>query len=285
MIVDGSPVADYTPPRRPDDSMSLLNDLAHESLDEDYAHVARIRAQAPSSPRRRSYAGLVTATVLFGLLIAVAAVQTDRSRPAAAEERAQLIERIRAHGDAIDEQREQTREISSEVAGLQADATATAERVQALQQQARRLGMSAGSYAVTGPGLQVTVDDADPSAGEEGQVFDTDLQSLVNGLWVAGAEAVSINDQRITGRSWIRGAAEAITVNGRSLRRPYVVRAIGNPDTIEARFFESEAGQAWLDWKRNFGVRFETVTQESLDVPGRTVGDLRYAEASREVPQ
>lgn len=284
-MVDGSPVADYTPPRRPDDSMSLLNDLAHESLDEDYAHVARIRAQAPSSPRRRSYAGLVTATVLFGLLIAVAAVQTDRSRPAAAEERAQLIERIRAHGDAIDEQREQTREISSEVAGLQADATATAERAQALQQQARRLGMSAGSYAVTGPGLQVTVDDADPSAGEEGQVLDTDLQSLVNGLWVAGAEAVSINDQRITGRSWIRGAAEAITVNGRSLRRPYVVRAIGNPDTIEARFFESEAGQAWLDWKRNFGVRFETVTQESLDVPGRTVGDLRYAEASREVPQ
>lgn len=284
-MVDGSPVADYTPPRRPDDSMSLLNDLAHESLDEDYAHVARIRAQAPSSPRRRSYAGLVTATVLFGLLIAVAAVQTDRSRPAAAEERAQLIERIRAHGDAIDEQREQTREISSEVAGLQADATATAERVQALQQQARRLGMSAGSYAVTGPGLQVTVDDADPSAGEEGQVLDTDLQSLVNGLWVAGAEAVSINDQRITGRSWIRGAAEAITVNGRSLRRPYVVRAIGNPDTIEARFFESEAGQAWLDWKRNFGVRFETVTQESLDVPGRTVGDLRYAEASRGVPQ
>jgi uncharacterized protein YlxW (UPF0749 family) len=284
-MVDGSPVADYTSPRRPDASMSLLTDLASNSLEEEYAQVARRRAQAPHEPRRRSYAGLVTATVVFGLLIAVAAVQTDRSRPAAAEERAQLIERIRANGDAIDEQRAQTRELSAEVAGLQADATATADRVQALERQARRLGMSAGSYAVTGPGLQVTVDDADPAAGEEGQVLDTDLQSLVNGLWVAGAEAVSINDQRITSRSWIRGAAQAITVNGRSLRRPYVVRAIGNPDTIEARFFETEAGQAWLDWQRNFGVRFETVTQETLTVPGRPVGDLRYAEASREVPQ
>ena len=77
--------------------------------------------------------------------------------------------------------------------------------------QAERLGVVAGELPVRGPGLRFTIDDApgrqdavgaDPRAGDAaagGVVLDSDLQIVVNGLWAAGAEAVAVNGQRLTG--------------------------------------------------------------------------------------
>ena len=78
--------------------------------------------------------------------------------------------------------------------------------------------------AVTGPGITVTLDDSadavsgsDPARGssgfEEGRVSAADLQIVSNGLWAAGAEAISINGQRLTTRSAIRFAGQAILVD------------------------------------------------------------------------
>jgi uncharacterized protein YlxW (UPF0749 family) len=279
----GSPVVEYDGQRRPDESMSLLNHLMTNTLDEDYAAVAAHNGGAPRRIGRGAYVGVLAATLIFGLLLAVAAVQTDRTRPAAAEERAQLIDRIEEQSETVDALRDEMSTLSSEVSSLETDASSTGRRLQQLEQDVSRLGVTAGAEAVEGPGIQITVDDAEPPAGHEGQVLDTDLQTLVNGLWVAGAEAISINGQRITTRSSIRSANEAITLNFRSLRRPYVATAIGNPDTLEARFLETDAGQGLLGLKNNFGVRFDTVTRESLTVPERTPGGLWYSTDAREV--
>ncbi|MGH3386392.1 MAG: DUF881 domain-containing protein [Nocardioidaceae bacterium] len=285
-----SPVAEYgesrrpdkgTGPRRADASMSLLNDLMTNTLDEDYASVAEDRGDGAPQSNRAGFVGLVAATLAFGAMLAVSAVQTDRSRPADEEERAQLIERINLQGDANDELRAEADVLERSVAALESEVAEIGGRQEALERSVRRLGVQVGSQAVVGPGMQVIVDDAeDPSAGHQGQVVDADLQLLVNGLWVAGAEAVSINGQRITTRTSIRGAAKAITVNFKSLERPYVVSAIGDPDTLQARFFETAAGQAWFDYQNNFGVKFETQIKERMTVPARGVGRLRYADQS-----
>ena len=105
--------------------------------------------------------------------------------------------------------------------------------------------------------MRVVADDAPGADSARNQVLDTDLQKLVNGLWEAGAEAVAVNGQRLTNLSTIRLAGGAITVNARSLRRPYVVTAIGNQDTLPARFAETSSGQAWLDLQREVGLRLE----------------------------
>jgi uncharacterized protein YlxW (UPF0749 family) len=148
---------------------------------------------------------------------------------------------------------------------------------QRLQARKQRLGMLSGALPVTGPGIVITADDA-PNAGAQqaGQVLDTDLQKLVNALWVAGAEAVSINGQRVTSRTAIRGAGSAITVNYRSLTRPYVVRAVGNPDTLPARLLETEGGRAWLDLQVNFGIEFDTETRSRIVVPGSPPAPSRF---------
>ena len=74
--------------------------------------------------------------------------------------------------------------------------------------------------------MRVVADDAPGADSARNEVLDTDLQKLVNGLWEAGAEAISINGQRLTNLSTIRQAGGAITVNARSLRPP--VRRLGD---------------------------------------------------------
>ena len=104
------------------------------------------------------------------------------------------------------------------------------------------------------------------------------LQQLVNGLWTAGAEAISVNGHRLTSLTAIRGAGTAITVDYSSLTRPYTIQAIGDRGTLPARFAQSAGGQ-WMQYLvTNFDVRMTTTAEESLLVPGDSSISLRYAE-------
>jgi uncharacterized protein YlxW (UPF0749 family) len=138
------------------------------------------------------------------------------------------------------------------------------------------LRIKTGTVPVTGPGIRMVVDDAPGASSARNQVLDTDLQRLVNGVWDAGAEAVALNGERLTNLSTIRLAGGAITVNARSLRRPYVVSAIGNQNTLAARFAETSSGQAWLDLQREVGLQLKITSESALTLPGAEVS-LHFA--------
>jgi uncharacterized protein YlxW (UPF0749 family) len=108
-------------------------------------------------------------------------------------------------------------------------------------------------------------------------LLDVDLQQLVNGLWTAGAEAISVNGHRLTSLTAIRSAGSAITVDYTSLTPPYTVLAIGETATMPARFAQSSGGQ-WVQYLvSNFGVRLAITTEDSLLVPADATIALRYA--------
>ncbi|MGL5830505.1 MAG: DUF881 domain-containing protein, partial [Angustibacter sp.] len=148
-----------------------------------------------------------------------------------------------------------------------------------LVDQVADLGLATGAGAVRGPGVKVTV--ADPFAYEEGQanadprseskqsdyrVIDQDIQVLVNDLWFAGAEAISINGQRLTATSPIRSVANSIMVDYRAIVPPYVISSIGDPDTLEARFTGGPGGQdvQYLKDNYNLGISVEAVEAHTL---------------------
>lgn len=257
--------------RRSQDSLSLLTEVMTHTLDEDYR-------QAATDHRRVGVVPVVAVLALFGLLVATAAVQRIRTEPVLQAERAALIERIDTQSTRVEELRGEVQALERTVQDLQQSVLSMSRAGQEVQAQLERLGLVTGTVPATGPGMIVTVDDAPQTGGDgRGQVLDTDLRRLVNGLWVAGAEAIAIDAQRITSATAIRGAGSAITVNFRSLTPPYIVTALGNPDTLPARLVESDAGQAWLDLQANLGIRFDTQTGDDLTVPGRTVTELGYA--------
>ena len=112
--------------------------------------------------------------------------------------------------------------------------------------------------------MRIVVDDAPDAGADRQRRLDTDLQILVNGLWAAGAEAIvdqrpaAHEPQRDPGRP-----ARPITVNFRSLRRPYTVTAIGDPDQLARAFRRDRRRDLVVESEVRLRLRFD-------DEPGRS---------------
>lgn len=255
--------------RRVDQSMSLLTELQDNALEPGY------RMASQHGTQRSTWRRLVALGLLAALLV-VGATRTLSSSSDLADERAELIDHI-AQGQALQEDLEaELGELQSQVRELQ-DLQVTDPTVRSGLDQ---LSPITGAVPVTGPGIVITVDDANNRSGAEGLVYDTDLVRLVNGLRQAGAEAITINDRRITTLTPIRTAGSAITIDYVSQSPPYVVEVIGDPNTLQARFARTTASVWWQHISENFGVGFQ-IREADGDLemaadPGMT---LRFAEA------
>ena len=281
--------------------MGLLNYVTTHSLDEDYEVVAAQREAAADAARAARAAGAepsgedggserrspsrhllaLLGLVLFGLLVGVAAEQATRSEPVGEASRDSLIEQVRGLRQELADTRTRTADLQAELEASRSNALQASTRGRELSDRLDELGASTGAVALTGPGVRIVADDGPTDVADPQVVLDTDLQILVNGLWVSGAEAVAINGQRITALSAIRIAGDAITVNFRSLARPYVVTAIGDPDDLAARFVESEGGTWWLNLKSIYDLTFEMTAEDSLTVPAASEFSLRHARPAR----
>jgi uncharacterized protein YlxW (UPF0749 family) len=246
-------------------SMSLLTQLTEQAIDDDYAIASK--RHATDATGREPHLALVV-LVVFGALLATAALQAARSAPMVAQERSAMIDQINQRSAALTAAQSLSARLGRQISAAQAELTGLRTRQQALLQRVHQLGVETGAVGLAGPGVKIVANDATGGdSRHQGQVLDVDLASLVNGLWSAGAQAIAINGHRLSALSAIRGAGHAITVDYSSLNPPYVVVAIGNPDTLPARFLDSSGGQAWLSLKANFGLRFSVTSEPKVRVP------------------
>lgn len=260
-------------------TLPLLTLITEQSMDGDYQHVAE-RRQAEGKPAAgrgpTRTAALVVA--LFGLLIVVAAVQTSRDAASTEEGRQELIRQINLARDGLNASQ-------SEISDLRAENTDLTENLQSLRQQDQQVSSAlsrtrafTGFGAVAGPGVRLTVDDS-ADGSDDGRVRDEDLALLVDGLWLAGAEAISVNGHRLTSLSGIRNVNRAIHIKAQPLRPPYEVLAIGNPNDLQALFQESRPGLQWSALVSNYGIQFSMENSSSdLSLPGTPAPLLRSAQ-------
>lgn len=244
---------------RPDASMDLLNNIKRDALEPGYGAEPR-----PDARRRVQRIPVVITMIVIGLLGGIALATTMRAAPTVAGERADLIARIGEAEAAVDSKQEQVLRLGEENAQLESDAAGLgASELERL----RDLSARTGSIAVTGPGIVVTVDDG-PDPGVTGsRVVDADLRQIVNSLWKSGAEAIAVNGHRLSARTAIRAAGDAITVDYRSVSGPYTVAAIGDPGTLKSRFESSTAADWWRALKKTYGMRFEVKQTDRLTLP------------------
>lgn len=253
--------------------MDLLNEIIRQPLDPDYARVA---AENPPSPKKARWA-LVVVAILIGVMFTVSALQTTRAAPANANERKELIARIRTAETEQDQLRNRSGTLQGQIAQLRAKALGAGSAARELEGQIDELEPRIGVSAVKGPGVTIVVDDGPDASNNKARVADTDLQILVNGLWMSGAEAVAINGHRISTLTAIRGAGDAITVDYRSLTRPYKIEAIGDSKTLQARYVESSGGSWWNLLEQTYKMRHEINSAEELTLQSDPGMVLRYA--------
>lgn len=218
--------------------------------------------------------------VAIGLLVALSLVQSREAQPVEAAERLELLEQIDEASGEVDAVAARIETLRDEIAVIQGTAADVNLQGEGLLEQVEQARVLTGRGAVSGTGMRITIDDA-PEDIVGGTVLDEDLQVLINGLWMAGAEAIAINGNRLGPLSAIRTAGQAINVNFRPLTPPYVVTVIGDPDTLDARFSETPAGQSWVDLSTNYGIRFDIETDAALVLPGVPSGALRLNHAER----
>ncbi|MFE0494300.1 DUF881 domain-containing protein, partial [Streptomyces albidoflavus] len=269
-------------------SMSLLTNVMDHSLDDGYAEAAARRAADGTAgvPRTlKAKLGLAAGLVLAALVVTVGAAQAREDAPVVAKEREELIDRIESGSATADGLEKDVESLRTEVGKRQREA---------LQKhggdQGALVGLLSGSTAVHGPGLKLVVDDAKgsdtggggprESAGfsDTGRLRDRDMQRIVNGLWQSGAEAVSINGQRLTALSAIRAAGDAILVDNKPLGPPYTVLAVGDGQRLADRFQGSSDGQYLAALRENFGIRTKITAEDEVRLPAAPSVSVRIAE-------
>lgn len=253
------------------DSMDLLREIQAAAVDPDYTR-ERAWAQGGRAHRWAQLPVFALATMLF----AMSAVVTTRSAPQIEKDRAAMVTAIQAAQKQQDQLRQEIAATRSEVYGLQQQGLASDAGNARIAAQVEQLSIPAGASAVTGPGLVIVVDDA-PSGATDARVIDTDLQQLVNGLWQAGAEGIAVNGHRLTALTAIRGAGDAITVDYRSLTRPYTVTVIGDPNSLQQTFISTDGGVWWNYLEKNIGIRMTITRQQKVQLPAATRVTLRQA--------
>ena len=272
-----------------DASMGLLNDMANQALEPDYADAAARRARGTVPAPTAAVRGVRTATVLLlavvlgtGVMWAVLQLRTPGGT---GESPRELLAREIEHRTAEADELAQARDaLDAELTAMQASALAADPDLLARVQEAE---LASGAVPVRGPGLVVVLEDGPGAAGEDGdpeaRVQDVDLQVLTNGLWAAGAEAISVNGQRITSLSAIRSAGDAILVDLAPVLAPYRVEAIGDVRGMQTAFARSAAASHLTYLTQTYGIAVNTSSAQDLRLPGSPSTTLRHAKPIEDV--
>ncbi|MBT2469195.1 DUF881 domain-containing protein [Streptomyces sp. ISL-66] len=280
-------------PARPDASMSLLTHVMDHSLDEGYAEASARRESDGTAglPRTlKAKLGLAAGLVLAAMVVTLGAAQARVAAPVLAKERQELIDRVDradARADGLERDIETLR-------GAVADRQRAALK-QHGGDQGELVALLSGATEVRGPGIKLMVDDAKgastgngtkprESAGfsDTGRLRDRDMQKIVNGLWQSGAEAISINGQRLTSLSAIRAAGDAILVDNRPLVPPYEVLAIGDKKRLGTTFQDSADGQYLHVLQESYGIRYALSAEDQVRLPAASSLTVRTATAAEQ---
>lgn len=131
-----------------------------------------------------------------------------------------------------------------------------------LERQLTQDEILAGTIPVQGPGIVVKWSNGNAPAAY--QITDIDLLLLVNELRAAGAEAISINGQRITAQTEIRSAANYILINDAQAGAPFTIKAIGQSGTLSGAL--TLAGGLY-DESQQEGLSMTISKSQSVDIP------------------
>lgn len=142
-----------------------------------------------------------------------------------------------------------------------------------------KLQLATGVVPARGPGITVTFT-------QEASLLYLDLIDLVNELWVSGAEAVAINEHRVTLHTAIADGQDEqdvyITVNGQRLLYPIVVQAIGDPATLEKGL--TFTGGLIDNLETLYGIHPQIRQEKELTLPPAASPVRRYAHPVQPAP-
>jgi len=219
---------------------------------------------------------LSVALLVLGFLIAAQIASEGPRVRYSTEERTPLIEtalRLQSEQEGF---QAQILALRQEIGTLEAAGSGDAEELRRLYGELEAARISAGLVAVSGPGVAFRFEDG--GLGVDSLVTARDVRVLIQELWLAGAEGIAVNDERIVGTSAILDIGGSMIINSAYLAPLYEIRAIGPPDLYQ-RVQASASFVAFVQGRiEPAGIRLSVAQPEVVDLPAfaGTVS-VRYA--------
>ena len=157
----------------------------------------------------------------------------------------------------------------TQLENLRKSSASNSEESEKLEKELTEYNRLLGYTDVTGKGIVITLQDSD-STGD--LIHYIDLVEVVNELFNQGADAVSINNQRIVSTTAISCNGNVVKINNEKVSVPFVIKAIGSPTELYSTMLRPNA---YLDFMKNDGIRVKVEKKDSITVPKYT-GTRQY---------
>ncbi len=220
----------------------------------------------------RHAVAVLAVTIASGLLFSVSSLN-ERKNPAGTSNLATLVRTRQAQVSTLD----------NEVSSLDAQVQSFSSAPQSGSPDEDAFTARSTS-PVSGPGVQITLSDAPPGQIPAGAtpndlvIHQQDIEDTMNALWAGGAEAMTVQGVRITNRTVIRCIGNVILVDGTSYSPPYVIQAIGDPDTLRATVTANPRMVNYQAYVTKYGLGWDMQTKDSLSfAPATTSLTVNYA--------
>jgi uncharacterized protein YlxW (UPF0749 family) len=228
---------------------------------------------------------LAVALLVLGFLIAAQIAAEGPRVRYSTEERVPLIESALGLQAQQETLKAEILGLRQQIGALEAQDPGDAESLRRLYAQLEEARLAAGLIAVQGPGLAFRLEDG-TQGGVDALVTARDVRVLVAELWLAGAEGIAINGERVVGSSAVIDIGGSLLVNSAYLAPPFTISVIG-PDDLYARLQGSIPFVAFVQGRiERAGIGLSVAELDAVDLPAfaGTVG-LRFAQpAASSVP-
>ena len=224
---------------------------------------------------RRGWRLLAPLTALAAGMLFATSASTAQGSDLRAGGRHQLVDLIARERSAISLAEQTATELRTGVDQASASAAMRDARVSAARSTGAGRSRVAGLTSVQGPAVTVVLTDA-PQRGaaltgsenpDDFVVHQQDVQSVVNGLWAGGAEAMSLMGQRIISTSAVRCVGNTVILHGRVYGPPFVITGIGDPDAMQAGLRAEPGVQVFRDYVQRFGLGYRVSTARTATLP------------------
>ena len=152
------------------------------------------------------------------------------------------------------------------------------------EQQLQAAIMGAGGIAVSGQGLRIILNDSKTIADwsdTNNYIHDIYIRTILNALWNGGAEAISVNDQRVTTNTEVFCAGSYIQINGTRQIPPYIINAIGEPSNLSSAL-DFYVWYKLADLQKEYGIIRNLEALQEVIIPAAKMPNYRYAEPVKE---
>jgi uncharacterized protein YlxW (UPF0749 family) len=220
--------------------------------------------------RRSPWRGAVpVATLAAGLLFGTSAAVAQHG--GTVERPTDLVGLVQQRSDEVERLTTLVAEVGAEVQALGRDVGDPGPG-----READALAGTVGTTLVTGPGLQVVLDDAgftldtlpEGYTVDDVVVHEQDVQAVVNALWAGGAEAMMIQDQRIVSTSAVQCVGNTLYLQGRVYSPPYTITAVGDVEGMQQALLGDPVVTNYRAWAEILGLGYEVEELGEVELPG-----------------